>query len=205
MRVDNPRTLLATLGVALIALCVGCFENPPALPSLEPPPESVPDAYLLFGNTPDSEPLVQLGTLTAYDWLLEGEVSSYRMSFPRQYPSALNLSSRDTPVLRIETSAVPATIDVSYFEYLGPDSVPEGDSVSIKKWQNPRIFSHAREHGDDRTLVYRKKGENGGWEVKVPFATSFNKSLIVVWATWLDPDDPTKGPYSVNWHFVVQE
>ncbi|MCH8832485.1 MAG: hypothetical protein IID00_07015 [Chloroflexi bacterium] len=32
-----------------------------------------------------------------------------------------------------------------------------------------------------------------------------NKSLIVVWATWLDPDDPTKGPYSVNWHFVVQE
>jgi hypothetical protein len=191
---------------ALLAIiAIGCFGGSREFPQLMPPPESPPAAYLLLGNSSGPDRVAQQGIIPAYDWFVEGKVDSFKIDPPLQWPSPLAVSERDTLVVRIETSAAPATIQVYQFSSLGPDGFAEGAPVPVTSWENPRLFSHAREHGYDRALVHRKEQERGGWEMAVPLPPSAGASFIVVWATWIDADDLSNGPYNSNWLFSVQK
>lgn len=194
---------------ALLAMiAIGCFGGSPEFPQLMPPPEGPPGAHLLLENTSGPGRLAQPGIILAYNWSKEGWVDSFKMDPSLQglqWSSPLVVSERDTLVVRIETSAAPATIDVYQFSSLGPDGFSKGAPVPVTSWENPRLFSHARKQGHNRALVYRKQQEGGGWELPVPLPPAAGASFIVVYATWIDADDLPRGPFGANWLFSVQK
>ena len=100
---------------------------------------------------------------------------------------------------------LPATMQVYQFSSLGPDGSAIGPPVPVSSWENPRLFTRSQPHEYDRALVYRKAQIGGGWEMAVPMPPSTGDSFIVLWASWIDADDPSRGPFGSNWLFSVRK
>ena len=152
----------------------------------------------------------QHGVLAVYDWLIEGEVVR-SVGLPYKWPSPVLLSKSspravrqsDSLIIRFESEAAPATIQIRGYDTLRTDTVPQGEPDLVKIWENPRIFkSHPEIHA--RELALREIDGRKGWEFDVESAPSITTLYIVVWATWADFIEDSAGPYSANWLFAVQ-
>ena len=196
----------ATIAVAAFGLYIGLFRSSDEFAQLMPPPGRPPDVHIALGKSPTH---TQPGVLSSYDWLMEGEVESFLMNLPFQWPSALAVSEADTLTVRLNVEAAPSSIEIRQYRNLDPEGAPEGQPSLVTSWENPRIFGQARAHA--QTLFYRKKQEIGGWEIAVPLTASTKTTFIFMWVTWIDPvawADPAPrpiGPYSANWIFSVEK
>ena len=92
-----------------------------------------------------------------------------------------------------------ATMQVYQFSSLGPDGSAIGRPVPVASWENPRLFTQSDPHEYDRVLVYRKAQIGSGWEMAVPMPLSTGDSFIVLWASWIDANDPTRKSLSSSW------